>query len=90
VRRWRAILVVPCAFGLFLGAGLLRSWMVSVEPVVVATVGVLGFVGIMFCWFQLVFSKCPACGKLFFIRGFYGNVFSRRCLHCRFDARRSK
>jgi len=42
---------------------------------------------LLFAWFmvagfRLTYWHCPRCGKPFFTRLFWGNLFARRCLHC--------
>ena len=32
-----------------------------------------------------VLYRCPACRRLFHLRGLYGNAFTPRCLHCGLD-----
>jgi hypothetical protein len=27
--------------------------------------------------------RCPRCGKHFYVKWYYHNIFARRCLHCR-------
>jgi hypothetical protein len=32
-------------------------------------------------------SKCPNCGKYFYIKKFYNNPLAQRCLHCKISIR---
>ncbi len=53
----------------------LPEWLIIATAVawVVAGVGV---------GFTIGFSRCPACGEYFHVRGTGGSVFVKTCMHC--------
>jgi len=60
---------VPAAFGL------------DSQPFVTAWVFASGGL-LLACLASWVFRMCPRCDEPFFMRGWYGNALSRRCLNC--------
>lgn len=36
---------------------------------------------------DMVIRTCPRCGKQFFVKGFFLNFFTRRCVHCGLSCR---
>lgn len=37
---------------------------------------------VLYLMIRITSSRCPKCGKRFFVRVGYRNTFSRHCLHC--------
>jgi hypothetical protein len=70
---WLSLAEIPIAL---LVAAIVRSGIVF--GMVIAICLVIELAAIV----RLALSECPRCGKLFHYKGFYGNTWTRRCLHC--------
>ena len=81
-RRVRALAAVPLAFLVFLIPAVVRFKSGRANVVFGGAVAAVTFLGMCGCWLHAVFSRCPRCSHLFYIRGVFGNVFARRCSHC--------
>lgn len=64
---------IPLVFLLYLAQ--LPEWLIIGAAVVLVCMG-------MVVAFAIGYSRCPACGQFFHVRGMSGNIFVRKCLHC--------
>lgn len=73
----------------FAGTGLVLFLAVCVSEVLSVESGLL-VIPVMFvgmgsvCWvgYRWTSARCPRCENTFFIKGYFGNAFGRKCRHC--------
>lgn len=61
---------------------LIEGKIYSEHPILFEALNILWVLGLFFFVFKYAMTKCPNCRKPLKLRDFYGNIFSRYCLHC--------
>jgi hypothetical protein len=81
-RRWTTVKLLVGTFVAFLVSAVASMWLGLQSELLVGIVTFGGFGATMIAAASWVTSRCPRCGKLFFIRGSFGNPYAGKCLNC--------
>jgi len=88
IRERRELLILVCAKcpavvipTLMILGSVFRRWTSIIGVMIAISIVVCGFA---FCilYLRYIFSRCPRCGKPFFINFIRNNPYAENCLHC--------